>query len=349
MNVLVTGNMGYVGSVVVKYLKKANPNIKIIGYDSGYFAHCLTGAATLPETKVDIQYFGDIRHFDLQILKNVDAVIHLAAISNDPMGNLFEHVTQEINYQASINIAELSKRCGVKYFVFASSCSVYGASLDGKPKRECDTLNPLTAYAKSKIATEEYLSKMDLGEMVVTALRFSTACGASERLRLDLVLNDFVACAIAKREIVVLSDGSPWRPLIDVVDMARAMDWAIKRECNKEIQFVSVNVGKDEWNFQVKDLAHIVAQVIPNIDIRINTTAPPDKRSYSVDFQYYRELAPNHQPQMRLEDSIANLKHTLEFIQFDNANFHNSQFMRLKVLEKHISELRLNSELQWQY
>ena len=221
MQVLITGNMGYVGSVLVRHLRERFFDAKLVGYDSGYFAHCLTASDTLPECVLNRQIFGDVRKFSKDYLKGVDAVVHLAAISNDPMGNRFESVTEEINYLAGVEIAKLALEAGVQKFVFASSCSVYGAA-EGGPRREADPLNPLTAYARSKIATEQALSKWDSGPMTITALRFATACGMSERLRLDLVLNDFVACALSSGKISVLSDGTPWRPLIDVKDMARA-------------------------------------------------------------------------------------------------------------------------------
>lgn len=282
------------GPVIVKHLRAHYDDIKIIGFDSAFFGHCLTNASAYPETHIYVQYFGDVREFLVDILEGVDAVVHLAAISNDPMGKRFEMVTDAINHKASGRIAEIARERGVKNFVFASSCSMYGAAGGGGGRRETDALNPLTAYARSKVETERALSNMDLGNMVVTALRFSTACGMSERLRLDLVLNDFVACSLAIGEITVLSDGSPWRPLIDVKDMARAIDWALMRKAENGGQLVRVNVGSDAWNYQVKDLAVAVQKRVPGTKISINKNAPPDERSYSVDFSLYRELAPHH-------------------------------------------------------
>ncbi len=183
--------------------------------------------------------------------------------------------------------------------------------------------------------------------MVITSLRFSTACGASDRIRLDLVLNDFVAGAIASREITVLSDGSPWRPLIDVKDMARAIEWAISRNSEDGGEFLAVNVGSNSWNRQVRDLAQAVAAAIPGTTVNINTNAPPDQRSYQVDFSLFQKLAPHHQPLVTLEQSIEGIKKSLEAIDFRDNNFRASQFMRLKVLEKHIAEKRLSEELLW--
>src|SRR5262249_19781664 len=157
-------------------------------------------------------------------------------------------------------------------------------------------LNPLTAYARSKIATEASLRQLDLAGMTTTSLRFATACGMSDRVRLDLVLNDFVACALTSGEISVLSDGTPWRPLINVRDMARAIEWAISRKAETGGQFLALNVGSDCWNYQVKDLAYAVADSVPGTKVSINTAAPPDGRSYKVDFGLFGELAPKHQP-----------------------------------------------------
>lgn len=323
--------MGYIGPVVTRHFRKLMPDVELIGLDAGYFGNCITSADILPECRLDRQYFDDVRLFDQRVLDDVDAVIHLAAISNDPMGNKFEEITFEINHRASIGIAKKAKNAGVKSFVFASSCSMYGAAT-GTPKTENDQLNPLTAYAKSKVYTERDLEPLADDNFKVTCLRYSTACGMSDRLRLDLVLNDFVASAITAKKITILSDGTPWRPLINVKDMARAMEWAIIRDMSSGGSFLAVNVGSDEWNYQVKELAETVADVIPGIEIDINKNAAPDKRSYKVNFELFKKLAPTHQPQIDLRTSIKELKEGLEAIGFNTKNFRNSNYMRLRHL-----------------
>ncbi len=280
------------------------------------------------------------------VFEDVDGIVHLAAVSNDPMGKRFEKVTREINHLSSVDIARRAVQSGVKRFVFASSCSMYGYA-EGGPRKETDGLNPLTAYAKSKAGTEEGLASLELGDAVVTSLRFSTACGMSDRLRLDLVLNDFVACAVTSGEISVLSDGTPWRPLIDVKDMARAIEWALTRDPEDAAQYIAVNVGTAEWNYQVRDLAQAVAKAVPGTKVSINESAPPDKRSYRVDFSLYEKLAPRHQPQVSLDQSIRELKRGMESMNFRDSDFRSSQFMRLKVLEKHIDDGRLSEDLCW--
>jgi nucleoside-diphosphate-sugar epimerase len=347
MRVLITGNMGYVGPPVVRHLREALPAAFLVGYDSGFFAHCLTTAGAMPERLLDQQRFGDVRNIQGADLEGFDAVVHLAAISNDPMGNRFEAVTETINHQASVALAEAVANAGVKNFVFASSCSIYGVAGDGRPRAEDDALNPLTAYARSKIATEGSLRQLDLSGMTATSLRFATACGMSDRLRLDLVLNDFVACALTSGEITVLSDGTPWRPLINVRDMARAIEWAISRSSDNGGSFLAVNAGSDAWNFQVRDLAGPVADSIPETKVSINTAAPPDRRSYKVDFGLFRKLAPAHQPRETLASSIAALRDCLREISFSDPDFRQSQLIRLKVLERHIENDWLDADLNW--
>jgi nucleoside-diphosphate-sugar epimerase len=262
------------------------------------------------------------------------------------MGNAFENVTMDINHRGSVELAKKAKEMGVKGFVFASSCSMYGAAEDSARTEESQ-LNPLTAYARSKVFTERDIEKIAGDEFTVTSLRFSTACGMSPRLRLDLVLNDFVAGAIASKQIAILSDGSPWRPLINVKDMARAIEWAINRDKTNGGEFLAVNVGSNEWNYQVKDLAYAVAEVIPGVEISINKNAAPDKRSYRVDFDYYKELAPNHQPKYNLIDTIEELRDGLEAMRFDDGNFRDSNYMRLNMLKQLRKKGLLSENLEW--
>ena len=345
MKILITGNMGYVGPVVARSLRAARPDATLHGFDNAYFAHCLTGCPVLPERVLDEQFYGDVRDV-LPNLATYDAVVQLAAISNDPMGNRFQAVTHEINQNTTVSLAKAASAAGVKSFVFASSCSVYGVA-DGPPRRESDAVNPVTAYAKSKIGAEQELESLDT-PMLVTCLRFATACGMSDRLRLDLVLNDFVACALSRGEISVLSDGSPWRPLIDVADMARAIDWAIGRSAEAGRRYLTVNVGSDERNYQVRDLANAVARSVQGTRVSINTSAPVDSRSYKVDFGLFRSLAPHHQPQVTLDQSIQNLIDGLRTMGFSDKEFRSSDLMRLKVLQDHMDTGRLNDKLEWQ-
>jgi UDP-glucose 4-epimerase len=344
LKILITGNMGYVGPVVAKYLRARRPNAILHGFDNAYFAHCLTGAPVVPERCLDEQFYGDVRDLSLD-LKGYDAVVQLAAISNDPMGNRFQDVTLDINQNTTVSLGKTAAASGVKNFVFASSCSVYGIA-EGPPRKETDLLNPMTSYAKSKIGSEQALAAIDT-DMTITCLRFATACGMSDRLRLDLVLNDFVACALSSGQISVLSDGTPWRPLIDVADMARAIDWAIDRRAGADERFLTVNTGSDDRNYQVKDLANAVAKRVAGTDVSINTSAPVDSRSYKVDFALFRLLAPDHQPVVSLDQSIKSLIDGLNMMHFKDTDFRCSDLIRLKVLQDHVDTGRLNDRLEW--
>lgn len=346
MKILITGNMGYVGPLVVKQLRRAYPSSTLVGLDMGYFAHCLTTRASLPECHTDVQQFGDVRKFPGSLLEGVDAIVHLAALSNDPMGSRYEEITMDINFRASVELARRAKRAGVKSFAFASSCSVYG-SADSGPRNEDSVVNPLTAYARSKVMTETELERLADSTFTVTALRFATACGMSDRLRLDLVLNDFVACAVSSGKITILSDGMPWRPLINVKDMARAFQWAVGRANSNGGAFALVNAGSNSWNYQVRELAEAVARVIPGTDVSVNKDAQPDKRSYRVDFSRFESLAPNHQPMCTLDDTARELKEGLEAIEFRDPAFRDSWMIRLKMLDKHRQAGLLNERLEW--
>jgi len=347
MRALITGNMGYVGPVVVGHLRRRHPDAELIGYDSGLFAGCLTTHSRVPEALLNAQHFGDVRELPAGLLDGVDAVVHLAAVSNDPIGNRFEAVTDTINRAASLRLAGLAAAAGVRSFVYASSCSVYGAA-GAEARRENDALNPLTAYARSKVMTEQGLRQMDLNGMVTTCLRFATACGMSDRLRLDLVLNDFAACALTSGEITVLSDGTPWRPLIDVRDMARAIEWAIGRREGDGGRMLVVNVGSDERNHQVRELADAVATAVPGTSVSINQAAQPDERSYRVDFSLFRELAPEHQPRHALADTIAGLVAGMRDIGFADRDFrHSAKMIRLNALSAFMEQGELDTDLRW--
>lgn len=346
MRILITGNMGYVGPLVLRRLRESHPESTLIGYDIGYFAHCLTGPSRFPESRADVQYFGDIRRVPEKILQGVDAIVHLCAISNDPMGAIFEDITLDINYRASIDLAVKAKQAGVKAFVFASSCSVYGFA-EGGPRREEDELNPLTAYAKSKVSTERDLASLASESFTVTCLRFATACGMSDRLRLDLVLNDFVAGALVSKCINILSDGTPWRPLIHVRDMARAIDWAVQRDRRDGGAFLTVNVGSDAWNYQVKDLATAVTQLVPDVEVSINHDAQPDKRSYRVNFDKFSKLAQGFLPAVDLQSAVRDLRDGLMSMDFCDPDFRKGELIRLVTLRRLRETDHLTDQLAW--
>ena len=346
MKILITGNLGYVGPVVVASLRKSYADATLIGADTGFFAHCLTTREGVPERLLDVQRLVDIRRLGVDDLGGVDTVVHLAAISNDPMGKVYENVTDEINYRATVRLARSAREAGARRFVFASSCSVYGFS-GGAPCTEESAINPLTGYARSKSDAERGLEPLADQDFVVTCLRFPTACGMSPRLRLDLVLNDFVASAVASGVIRILSDGTPWRPLIDVKDMARAIEWAVHRTEENGGPWLAVNVGHDGCNYRVKDLADAVKERVPGTAVLLNEHAAADPRSYRVDFGRYAELAPEHLPRVDLSRSIEELRRGLELAKFNRRSLNDREFVRLDVLGRFRELGLLNARLEW--
>ena len=354
MKYLITGNLGYIGPVLCKFIKNIDPNSFIVGYDIGYFLNCEVASELEQEPpNLDIQIFGDVRdHFKLEkYIKDSDFVIHLAAISNDPMGAEFEKVTKTINQDSSLFIAKKAIEHGCKAFVFASSCSVYGAGSD-KPRTENDEVNPLTAYAKSKINTE-----LNLGEIVnnnntmISCLRFATACGFSPNLRLDLVLNDFVATALSTKSIKILSNGSPWRPLIDVEDMSRAIYWSCHRKTGKNFEIL--NVGASACNYKIIDLANAVKNIFKDemkvdIKVEVNLNAEPDKRSYKVNFDKFYSLAEqNFLPRVSLSESIKRLIYGTKPFSLRLLNENRDYLIRLKVLKSLKNSNLLDDNLYW--
>lgn len=346
MKLVITGNLGYIGPSVADRLRRAFPQARLVGADMGYFGHCLSGAEVFTDRAIDVQYRADVRDLPEAVLAGADAVVHLAAISNDPMGKAFEAATGEVNYQATVRVAKRAKEAGAGAFVFASSCSVYGCT-DGGPRNEWSDLDPLTAYARSKVAAEHALRELADDDFRVTCLRFPTACGMSDRLRLDLVLNDFVSAAVVNGRVTLLSDGTPWRPLIDIKDMARAVEWAVQRQPDSGGAFLAVNVGRSEWNYQVRELAEVVRRAIPGVEVEMDPQAAPDRRSYQVDFGLYQALAPRHLPQVDVEQSVWELKQGLGRMNFRDANFRTSRFMRLKVLTDLRQRGLLDERLAW--
>ena len=339
--ILITGNMGYVGSYLTKYLKKNMTNTLLLGLDTGLFGSQLNTNLPIPEVFCDQHIFKDIRNIDKTDLKNIDKIVHLAAISNDPIGNQFETITNEINYEASKKLIQLACRSNVSHFVFASSCSVYGAS-DNKLRSEVDEVFPITAYAKSKIETEKFVLKKKFNDMLFTSLRFSTACGLSPRIRLDLAINDFVASAIVNKKIALNSNGLAWRPFIDVHDMSRAIHWALQRNNNDGGQKLIVNVGKNENNYLIKDLAEKIAKKINGVDLYLGKNSKQDKRSYKVDFTRYTELAKDFLPIKTIDNTIEDLIMNINVKNFDLSNQ-----IRLNTINQLIKKNFISRDLKW--
>ena len=344
MRVLITGNMGYVGSVLVPYLKN-NSNYELVGLDSGIFSSCLISDVNiLPESSINYQIYKDVRDVNDDDLKNIDVIVHLAAISNDPMGNLFEDVTEKINLHASKRLIDIAVKAKIKKIVFASSCSMYGDSGD-ELRNENSNLNPLTVYAKSKVKVEEYAKEIIKKgvNLNFVAMRFATACGPSDRFRNDLVLNDFISSALHKKSINIQSDGSPWRPLIDTRDMSKALMWAInyKNEIIKG-NFDAFNIGLEDWNYSVIHLAEKVAKHLGGVSININPKGRGDPRSYKVDFSHFRKCSNGILGKRSLEETIDSVIEKIANIDYIKIE----KYYRLNTLQNLVREKILDSNLR---
>jgi len=239
----------------------------------------------------------------------------------------------------------MAKKAGVQKMIFASSCSVYGFA-EETARTEESSVNPLTAYARSKVFAERDLASLASDNFIITCFRFATACGMSDRLRLDLVLNDFVAGAISSGEINIMSDGSPWRPLINVRDMGRAILWGIERKISAGGNYLVINTGSNVWNYQVRELAFAINKILPETTVSINKDAQPDKRSYKVSFDKFEKLAAGYTPVHNLEQSIKDLVNGLHQIDFKDTNYRQSRLIRLHVVNELLSQNILNNNLE---
>lgn len=336
MNILITGNNGYIGPVLYEEIKKKISKTKIFGLDTNYFR-----VKNFSDTQLNF----DLRDFPKKIFdKKFESIIHLASISNDPIGNRYEKQTKQINIKATKKLIDLAKKNGCKSFIFASSCSVYGKNGNSSRHEKCK-VQPLTAYAKSKIEIENYLKEKADKNFKVICLRFATACGASPNMRLDLVLNDFVFSAITKKKIVLNSSGNAWRPLIDVKDMCQAMIYSMLNT-KKVKRILIINVGSSSCNYKIIDLAKKVKSIFKKTTIEIKNKIH-DQRSYKVDFSRYNDFKEGRFKHLTIEESILKLKKNIEILFKKNNKINFNKFVRLKVLEQKIKEKKLTKNLRW--
>ena len=280
--IAVTGNQGYIGSVLTQQLVESG--YRVLGIDAGIFED----VQMMPRVPATVQKKKDIRDIEMDDIVGCDAVIHLAGLSNDPLGELDEQLTYEINYRAGVRLAELAKRAGVNRFLFSSSCSTYGVS-GQRLMNENDTLDPKTAYAKSKVMMEDELRKMSGSEFTPVILRNATVFGYSPRLRLDLVVNDLTANGYTYGRIKVLSDGTPWRPSLAVNDCARAFIFLLEA-AGEQVSGEAFNIGTAANNHQVKDIARLVKKEIVGSQVFINPEKTKDERTYRVSFDKIERL-----------------------------------------------------------
>lgn len=331
MKAFVTGHRGYIGAHLVDVLKQAGHTV--VGCDLNLFEGC----EWEPFARPDRELVKDVRHVEAKDLDGCDVVMHLAAISNDPMGALDAQVTYDINRDASIRLAKLAKQAGVGRYLFAGSCSVYGKG-DKLDLEEGDPLNPLTAYAKSKIETEQEVSKLADDGFTPAYLRNSTAYGHSPMLRIDLVVNNLLASALAYGEIRIQSDGTPWRPLIHCRDIARAF-LAFAEAPRDAVHNRAINVGGNSENYQVKDVGDQVKRLVPSADIAYTGEVGNDPRNYRVKFDLLNRLLPDFKLQYNLASGMEELHRKMVEHGFGKKDFEGDQFVRLRTLKGRFDRL----------
>lgn len=328
MKVFVTGHKGYIGAHLIEVLKESGHHV--VGCDIDYFHGCNWEGLTQPDGEI----IGDYLNLQLSDLEGFDCVMHLAAISNDPMGELDEQLTYKTNRDGSIRLAKLAKEAGVSRYMFSSSCSIYG---QGKTLDldETAVFSPVSAYAHSKIQTEFAVRDMADENFSPVFLRNSTAYGHSKMLRLDLVANNLLASAVANNSIRVMSDGSPWRPLIHCRDIARAF-CAIMEKPRELTHNTAINIGNNNENYQVKNVVDLVNALVPSANVIYTGEVGADPRNYKVNFDLLGRLLPDFKLQYSLQSGLDELYSKFVEHKFSAADIESGKFIRLKVLNKRL-------------
>jgi len=339
MRVLVTGHRGYIGSVLVPLL--LDHDHEVTGLDSDLFRAC-----TFDGELVEIpELIGDVRDIEPENLEGFDAVIHLAGLSNDPLGDYNPSLTEDINHMGSVRVARMAKAAGVRRFLFASSCSNYGGGgqdfLDENAR-----FNPVTPYGVSKVEVERDLAPMADDEFSPTFLRASTAYGMSPRIRFDLVVNNLTAWAFTTGEVHLKSDGSPWRPLVHVEDICRAYV-AILEADRQLVHKMAFNVGTTSENYQIREVAEIVHDVVPNCEIGFAEGAEPDKRCYRVDCNLLSRTVHGFKPQWTVRRGVEQLLDAYQRVGLTLDDFEGPRFKRIGHVKQLLEDGRLDATLRW--
>jgi nucleoside-diphosphate-sugar epimerase len=339
VRVLVTGHDGYIGSVLVPALTVGGH--EVVGLDTFFFGDCTLGLNGDPVPALH----KDVRDVSLADLAGFDAVIHLAALCNDPLGDLHPEWTEEINHRASVRLARMAREVGVVRFLYASSCSMYGASGDDILTEEAP-LKPLSVYAVSKVRTEEDLSRLADESFSPVFMRNATAYGLSPRLRADVVLNNLVCWAHTTGRIRIMSDGTPWRPIVHVEDIARAFAAALTAP-REAIHNQAFNVGTNGENYRVRELADIVRATVPGSTVEQADGAGPDPRSYRVDFSKLARTFPAFKPQWNASSGAKDLYAALRQAKMTLADFEGRKYVRLAQIKHLLDSGVLDDRLRW--
>jgi nucleoside-diphosphate-sugar epimerase len=336
---LVTGHKGYIGTIMVPMLQKADHDV--VGFDSDLYRNSAYGDAPpkVPEILKDIR---DIEKTDLA---GIDAIIHLAGLSNDTLGDLNPKLTYEINHVASVRLATMAKELGISRFVFASSCSNYGAAGDGM-QDESATLNPVTPYAISKVMVERDVGELADDTFSPVFMRNSTAYGVSPKMRFDLVLNNLTAWAYTTGDVLLKSDGTPWRPLVHIEDISLAAIGALVAP-KEVIHNEAFNVGTNSENYQIRQLAEIVRDTVPNCDIKFADGAEPDKRNYKVDFSKYSRTFPHYSLRWTVRRGVQQLYESYQQAGLQSDTYEGPKYNRIAQIKYLMSTGQLDQTLRW--
>lgn len=340
MKVLYTGADGYIGALLGPYLMQQG--VDAVGLDTGYYRSGWLYPMSGPRPYVITK---DIREIEAEDLQGFDAVAHLAELSNDPLGQQNPELTYQINHKGSVRLAELARKAGVKRFVYMSSCSVYGVGKPDEILDETSEVNPQTAYAECKVRVERDLTPMNEDGFTTCFMRNATAYGASPRQRFDIVLNDLCGLAWTKKRIELLSDGTPWRPLVHALDMCQAIHCALNAPAEK-IAGEAMNVGSTEQNYRVIDIAKIVANEFPGCELSVGEPSA-DNRSYRVNFDKIQRLMPDFACKWTAEKGAAQMHRMFEAIGMDAEVFRSEPYTRLKMLMSLKARNLLDENLYW--